>query len=123
MSKWQSKYTDLYGLYMSVAQERQATIIPERFNQAVVDQAVNLTEWTVWKRGYHLHGLGLSLRDVAYDAVAELLSDENEHTHYPLHQSLSAAVGQVRKTDKASVHLRIVLMCYDVYGARSVISQ
>lgn len=43
---------------------------------AVLDLAITTTKWIVQKRGFHFESLGLSIRDVAMDAVAELLTDD-----------------------------------------------
>jgi hypothetical protein len=85
-------------------------IVNEAFNQAAIDLAVTLTEWTVRKRGYHFHSLGLSVRDVAYDAIAELLSESEDDQLSPLQRSLSTALGDDTDPEAFHAHIQAILL-------------
>lgn len=75
MKQWQRKYGDLAG---RLEQLCDGSVTPEGVNiivSATVDYAHNVLLWMQHRRAYTFHRMGLSLRDVACDVVAELLAD------------------------------------------------
>ncbi len=75
MKQWQRKFGDLAEQLEqlcngSIAQDGVHIIV-----SATVDYAYHVLQWMQHRRAYTFDRMGLSLRDVAYDVVAELLAD------------------------------------------------
>jgi hypothetical protein len=85
---WQRKYGDLAG-HLEQLCERSVT--PEGVNiivSATVDYANNVLQWMQHRRSYTFQRMGLSLRDVANDVVAELLADGPDGACHRLRHAL-----------------------------------
>lgn len=75
---------------------------------AVLDLAITTTKWIVQKRGFHFESLGLSLRDVATDAVAELLSGSDGDP--PIIRYLKENTGDSDDPAVIEAHLRAIVV-------------
>jgi hypothetical protein len=75
---------------------------------AILDLAVKLTAWIVQKRGFHFESLGLQIRDVAADAVAELLSESEQGV--PLMRYLREITAETDDPEEIEARLRTILV-------------
>lgn len=74
----------------------------------VLNLAVKLTSWIVQKRGFHFESLGLQIRDVAADAVAELLSESEDGV--PLIRYLREITAETDDPEEIEARLRTILV-------------
>ncbi len=113
MKDWQRKYPDRRKLFEGLLQG--ATTIDERTRLAhcVVDLAVVMTQWIVHRRHYSLRMVEMTIRDLAHDAVAELLAEghavagtplrkameivEQSRSHQPIADAVEMAVAKTRR--------------------------
>lgn len=80
----------------------------QRLVSAVIDLAITTTKWIVKKRGFHFESLGLSIRDVTADVVAELLSESEDGV--PIIRFLSEITAETDDTEEIEARLRTILV-------------
>jgi len=74
----------------------------------ILDLAITTTKWIVMKRGFHFESLGLSIKDVATDAVAELLSGADGDL--PIIRYLKENAGDTDDPILIEAHLRAIVV-------------
>gem|GEM_PF-1415637 len=83
-----SRQTELLQLLRVLAAERLRPSQIDRLVGHAVALSVTYIHWMANKKGYQLQQLGMTLEDLAYDAVAELFAGEDEHCCTALRKAL-----------------------------------
>lgn len=110
MNDWRYKYSDLPQLLERLGQEPLEARAPKWLTQIVVDLSESIAGWIVRKHGYHVQSMGLSIRDIAYDVVAELVSSSKNTSEVPILRMLKTALGDSTDPVLFESHLRTILL-------------
>jgi hypothetical protein len=76
----------------------------------LLELAVTTTKWIVRRRGFHFDAMGLSIRDVATDAVAELLVEDGSGECTPIRGFLEHEVAESDDDTLIEAHVRAIVV-------------